>query len=142
MSELVRASARDELVRETALDLVRNTYASGYDDFPRGLKSFFVRYVRWIDEPDELIAPPVRMLRTIRESGATWGDCDDGAVLAAALFYSIGFAVRFRAVMEAEDGSFLHVWIEYKAPNSALWKIFDPTVSFTPRYDSSLVLEV
>lgn len=142
MSELVRASARDQLIRDTALDLVRNTYATSYDDFPHGLKSFFLRHIRWIDEPDELIAPPGRMLRTIRESGSAWGDCDDGAVLAAAMFYSLGFSVRFRAVIEAEDGSFQHVWTEYKAPNSALWHIFDPTVSHRPHYDSSLLMEV
>lgn len=142
MAELVRASARELAVRQTALDLTRTVYATCYEDFVSGVRMFFTRHFRFIDEPDEMITPPARLLRAIRESGVAWGDCDDGALLAAALFYSLGFAVRFRAILEQTDGSFGHVFTEYRAPNSQLWKIFDPTVNFIPRYDSSLVAEV
>jgi len=139
---MVRDSARDPAVRRAALDLVQTCYASNYEDFVFGVRSLFCRNFRWIDEPDEMVTPPGRLLRSISETGCAWGDCDDGAVLSAALFYSVGFSVRFRAILEAPDGSFCHVFTEYRAPNSDLWKIFDPSISQLPRYDSSLVSEV
>jgi transglutaminase-like putative cysteine protease len=142
MSEMVRESARDPAVRRAALDLVQTYYASSYDDFVNGVRSLFLRNFRWIDEPDELITPPGRLLRSIQESGCAWGDCDDGAVLAASLFYALGFAVRFRAILEAPDGSFQHVFTEFRAPQSDLWRVFDPSINHLPRYDSSLVSEV
>jgi len=142
MARLVRESANDGAVRRQALDLVRTVYASSYADFVWGLKNFFMRHFRFIDEPDEMIATPASLIRAIYESGNAWGDCDDAAVLAAALLYSLGFAVRFRAVIEQPDGSFGHVFAEYKAPDSQVWLIFDPTVPFRPEYESSLVTEV
>jgi len=142
MARLVRESAREPLVRHMSVDLVRSVYASHYADVVWGLKNFFMRHFRFIDEPDEMIAAPSRLLRAIREAGAAWGDCDDAAVLAAAMLYSLGFGVRFRAVIEQPDGSFGHVFAEYKAPDSSLWLIFDPTVPFRPTYDSSLLQEV
>jgi transglutaminase-like putative cysteine protease len=142
MARLVRESAREPAVRQMALDLVRSVYASRYADVVWGLKNFFMRHFRFIDEPDEMITAPSRLLRAIREAGAAWGDCDDAAVLAAAMLYSLGFAVRFRAVIEQPDGSFGHVFAEYKAPDSQVWLIFDPTVPYRPQYESSLLQEI
>ena len=142
MSELVRASARDPSVRRLSLDLMRTVYASRYADFVWGLTNFFRRHFRFVDEPDEMISAPGAHVRAINESGTTWGDCDDAAVFAASLMYSVGFAVRFRAILEQPDGSFGHVFAEYRAPDSIVWAVFDPTVPFRPTYDASLVMDV
>ena len=142
MGELVRASARDPSVRRLALDLMRTVYASRYGDFVWGLKNFFLRNFRFVDEPDEMIAAPGAHIRAINETGNAWGDCDDAAVLAASLMYSVGFAVRFRAILEQPDGSFGHVFAEYKAPDSMLWLVFDPSVPYRPTYNASLVMDV
>lgn len=142
MGQLVRDSALDPEIRRASLDLIQSTYATNYQDFVYGLRNFFLRHFQLIDEPDEMITSPSRLLRAIRESGVAWGDCDDAALLAASMFYSLGFAVRFRAIVEMEDGSFGHVFTEYRAPDSQFWKVFDPTVKESPVWDSSLVVAV
>src|SRR5262245_59946921 len=123
MARFIRESATDPEIRKTALALVSSVYATGYQDFVFGVRNFFLRHFQIIDEPDELITSPSRLLRAIRESGVAWGDCDDAALLAGALFHSLGFGVRFRAIIETADGSFGHVFAEYKAPDSRIWKI-------------------
>lgn len=134
MADLVRESAIDTAIRREILDLARTTYATDYGDIVRGLATYFVRHFRLIDEADEMITAPGALVRAIQSSGFAWGDCDDAALLAGALLYSVGFGVRFRAVLPQPDGSFGHVWIEYKTPNAGeLWRVFDPTVGFTPR---------
>jgi len=142
MALLIRESARDPEIRKAALSLAQSVYATNYQDFVYGLRAFFLRHFQAIDEPDELIIYPGRLLRAIRESGVAWGDCDDAALLSGALFYSLGFGVRFRAVLEQPDGSFGHVFTEYKAPDSQFWNIFDPTVKHKPTWDSSLLITV
>src|SRR5262245_48702146 len=103
MAEIVRDSARDAEVRAFAIDRARTVYAASYVDFVRGVRGLFFHFFRYIDEPDEMIATPRVMLATLRDAGVIHGDCDDAAVLAGALFYSLGFGVRFRAVLAQAD---------------------------------------
>src|SRR5262245_25097313 len=76
MARLVRESARQPIVRHMSVDLVRSVYASRYADVVWGLKNFFMRHFRFIDEPDEMItassqspqaAPASCMVRSNRD---------------------------------------------------------------------------
>jgi hypothetical protein len=59
------------------------------------------------------------------------GDCDDHAVLTAALLRSLGFTVRFNTVaaVPSAPSQFSHVYVEVKERRSGKWIPLDTTVA-------------
>jgi transglutaminase-like putative cysteine protease len=99
-------------IRSLALDLAGRGYGTArglaQKDFTGEARRLFtfvrdqIRYVRDIDGVETLHAADwVLKLRA--------GDCDDKAILLAALLLSIGHTVRFKAVA-FDPGEFTHVW--------------------------------
>lgn len=60
------------------------------------------------------------------------GDCDDMAMLSAALLESVGIPCRIKLLGETAD-TFSHIFIEYRNQNGQ-WKSFDPTLALYPGY--------
>jgi transglutaminase-like putative cysteine protease len=57
------------------------------------------------------------------------GDCDDQAVLAAAMLSSLGFETRFKTVaLWNSPDEYSHVYVEVKDKQSGQWMPLDPTV--------------
>lgn len=80
----------------------------------------------------ELLRDPVLQLRRIAQTYTAEGDCDDAAMLAAALGCAAGFPVRFRVVGFTPDprGPVVHVFTElYHAP---AWRPLDVTRPVDP----------
>lgn len=102
------------LVRQTALNLTQAGWGGlqglPQHDFTGETRRIFefvrdrIRYVKDIDGV-ETLHPAEWVLR----QGA--GDCDDKAILLAALLLSIGHTPRFIAVA-FEPGEFSHVWVQ------------------------------
>lgn len=60
----------------------------------------------------ETVREVSEMLADLAERGAVYGDCDDVAVLGAALGVASGLAARYVAVAFRADGPFRHVWTD------------------------------
>lgn len=69
------------------------------------------------DPPDrELVKSPELLLDEVRRAGQAVGDCDDLAVLGAALGLRAGLQARFRVVGFHAGGPYGHVWTELVDP--------------------------
>lgn len=97
----------------------------------------------WIDTHTQFLADPsvaealqlpADMVRTIEAQGFAQGDCDDVAILAAAMALTIGLRARFVVVAFGAGGStgtapapFAHVWTELGDVQGRFWLAVDPT---------------
>jgi transglutaminase-like putative cysteine protease len=132
MAELVRESMMP--ARRKSLDLMGSVYATRPSDYVEAVRNFVGSSVLLVGEPDELIISPRLMLANIEDSGRIYGDCDDAAVLVAALLYGIGIPVRFKAINQAADGSYQHVFAEYNLGGG--WMALDTTALAPPVYEA------
>lgn len=142
MRNLVWEALLQTVTRETALNIITGLCASGPGE-AAGAIDTFLRVVTLIGEPDEMLISPGRLLDMI-EKGSAYADCDDVAMLAAALLASIGIQTRFKAVMrDFRGGHFRHVFTEYKLGEHEPWRPLDPTVTGLKVYGPDcLILEV
>jgi len=115
MARLARAGSRRIEVRNAAVEIVTRGFHNGQGlrqkDFAGEARRLFefvrddIRYVRDIADVETLHDPV-----TLLQIGA--GDCDDKAILLAALLLSIdGGPVRFKAMALAPE-QFGHVWLQ------------------------------
>jgi len=105
MVSIVRTFKTDLNVRNTAGQLVSGCGDKDYRCELSTLQRFVrdrIRYVRDVDGV-ETLQTPVQTLKL------GFGDCDDKAMLLAALAASIGFSVRFCAIAVRDAPDFSHV---------------------------------
>jgi len=132
MQRLAEAGAKDLTVREAALGILR---ASGIPshDYRRELEALF-RFVR-----DRIrFTRDVYGVETLQAAGYTLqhqaGDCDDRAVLLAALVRSVGIpaALRFRVIATnpGAPSRFTHVYVMARIAGRDV--ALDPTYTTTP----------
>lgn len=114
MARLASQGKRDQRIRNAAVDLVTRGFLNGaglqQKDFvgeARRIHAFVRDQIRYVHDTAgvELLHEPA----TILQIGA--GDCDDKAILTAALLLSIGHNVRFKAVA-FEPNAYSHVWVQ------------------------------
>lgn len=114
MATLARKGLRNQSIRNLAVQLTTAGFLNGtglkQKDFTgeaRRILRFVRDDIRYVRDTDgvELLHDPVTLLQT----GA--GDCDDKAILLAALLGSIGHQTRFVAV-SFEPNIFCHVWLQ------------------------------
>ncbi len=137
MRDLVMAACRsDPTIRRKSLELGTAWGSGGPRDAARNIAAYVRNNVTLVDEPDELLVDPTLMLEEIETRGVTHGDCDDAAMLVAALLRSIGLPVRFKAVQATPDGSFGHVFTEYLLTDEdwSRWVPLDTTIPMIPIY--------
>lgn len=87
---------------------------------PEHIRDLLDGAVCFVEDPPgvELVRSPALMLHELTRTGCVEGDCDDLAVLAAALGVAAGFPTRFRVVGFTEDGPYGHVWTEIIDPRT------------------------
>lgn len=128
MRQMLDAAAQTYTVRAKAEAITRD--CASYDDacVVHRLYNFVHRRVRYRLDPQgiELVKTPEATLREIDSHGTTGGDCDDSAVLLAALLQSLGYAVRFVALAERTGALLHHVVLEVAVGGS--WIKLDPIV--------------
>lgn len=108
MAELARTGSQVDAVRRQAVQLCYGLRQKDFAGEARRIFTFVRDEIRYLKDIDgvETIHSPEWMLN-IRQ-----GDCDDKAVLAAALLLSIGHSpVRFIAIALAPE-RFSHVWLQ------------------------------
>jgi hypothetical protein len=126
MAELTRQSLTDYRIRNLSTKLLHLFYATTYIEWVQSVHAHMQTVFSFVGEPDEMLMTPSRMMDELDARSMIFGDCDDVAMLIAALAISIGLQARFRAVFESEDGYFQHVFAEVKLPDER-WIEIDPT---------------
>lgn len=130
MAQLVRQGALRREVREAAIDVVRGAGVPPHDTLGE-LNALFrfvrgaVRFTGDIAGVETLQAPHYTL-------SVMAGDCDDRAVLLAALARSIGIPCVFRAIgaKRNQPGQYSHVYVVAKVKGQDV--PLDPTYSTTP----------
>lgn len=113
---------RSPEVREAALEAVRGM-SRGQGELD-SIFNFVRNSIEFRGEFSESLQEP----RVTLQLGA--GDCDDHAMLLAALAVSLGFRARFRTVSLPQDPQhFSHVFVEVQDRHSKQWQALDTTVA-------------
>lgn len=114
MRRVAREGARDPAVLELAARLEGAT-ATGAAQRIRG---FLSRSVHFRDDPPglELVRTPGYMLQELEERGRIEGDCDDVAVLGAALGMAAGMRAQYVLVGFSPAAPWSHVYAELIPP--------------------------
>ena len=123
MRQAANAGARDPRIRQQALQIVSGVQNRDSNGELQEVYDWVKANVAFRGEYDEVIQSPDVTLRF----GA--GDCDDHAVLLAALLGSIGYQVRFKCVAVHGEPDLTHVYAEALNPQSNQWVALDTTVA-------------
>ncbi len=125
MAALTQDAQLHPITRSTAvriLGLARNP-----TQYAQRVRTWVKSRMTLVDEAVEMIARPEWMLEQVGRTRLV-GDCDDAAVLAAALVMALGIPVRFVAIATPEHpDEFMHVYPEAYAGGE--WTPFDPTTN-------------
>jgi transglutaminase-like putative cysteine protease len=128
MRKLTVEAIQSQAPRSVIVNLIHRSYLKN----PEMLAAALDRWIRLrftvIDEFEELLISPIILLRDIRDKGQCAGDCDDCAMLSASLLASAGSMVRFRCTGDNGNGTYSHVFVQYKFPRRDEWNNFDATV--------------
>lgn len=102
MRRLVNQSLADPLVIETARSIVENAGLQGRDELGKylAIRDWMEEHLAFMPDPlgVELLSTPRYMLDRIRRTQFVSGDCDDAAILGAALGKAVGLRAKFRAL--------------------------------------------
>ena len=142
MKRLVLEALQSQIPRTFALSLIGSGCIRNPDIFVSIFKRWILLHVTIVDEFEELLISPSVMIQQAVNSGQTYGDCDDIAMLAAAILSSIGAQTRLQARFKQPDGSYGHVFCQYLFPYETEWRDFDPTIGYCNfAYDGETLVE-
>lgn len=128
MRAIVRDQYAEPLVRETAAAIARGTGTDSREQIER-IRSWLQQHVGFLRDPldVEALHTPTAMLALLGNRGYLDVDCDDVAMLGAALGMAIGLRARFVAI--GRQG-YEHVWADLSDPRRDLWRDLDITRPF------------
>lgn len=130
MAALVREGSTEPLVRQTAVEIVRAVPGRDYARLAQTVRAWLARKVQFLRDPynDELLHSPAFLLTTLRQNPTIRVDCDDAAILGAALARAVGLRTRFVVVgFLSPEAPFRHVWAEAAGPIGNEWTELDVT---------------
>lgn len=112
MRKAVRAGLHDPLTLEAAGRIVSKAATDA--ERARRIRAWLEAYVDFLPDPVglELIRTPRYMLDRVKAEGYAQGDCDDVAVLAAALGQAVGLPARWVLLSFAPGAPASHVYTE------------------------------
>jgi len=128
-AHLIRRAARREAshptVRRHALDVTAGCSPNDRNCRARRILEYLVHRMEYVPDPyrHEAIGTPTFHLEAIDRDGRTFGDCDDGAALGAALGLSVGIPARLALASFLPSRRLHHVWTELDALG---WVPIDP----------------
>jgi hypothetical protein len=122
MRTLAQSGARNPLVRATAARLVELTEPNGilHAKLIRSWLEDHIIFLRDISTAEALYHPADLVL-AIQRDGQVQCDCEDVAMLAAALGMSIGLRARYVVLAFRPGGPFQHVYADLSDINGRLW---------------------
>ncbi|MEL7832795.1 transglutaminase-like domain-containing protein [Fodinibius sp. Rm-B-1B1-1] len=142
-SQLVTKYTGREDIRGLALKITRKVPRNINTGLPdlRNVDQIAGAIYKWITKNINYVRDPWNIERiqspdvTIRQKA---GDCDDHAILSAALLQSLGIQTGFRIVSRT-GRTYDHIYTVFRSPEG--WKSFDTTVAKYPgfRFDERLI---
>lgn len=131
MRDLVQRGVAHPLVRRTAVDIARTVPPGDLNAIIRAIRRWLQDHVHFVYDPmnvEHVTAPDI-LLQECTVRYFTTGDCDDVAVLGAALAGAVGIQARFVVLGFATDpeGRMGHVFTELF--DGAQWLDLDITRS-------------
>ncbi|MDZ7659468.1 MAG: transglutaminase-like domain-containing protein [Fodinibius sp.] len=142
-SQLVTKYTGREDIRELALKITRRVprnISTGLPDL-RNVDQIAEAIYKWITSNINYVRDPWNIERiqspdvTLRQKA---GDCDDHAILSAALLQTLGIQTGFRIVSRT-GRTYDHIYTVFRSPGG--WKSFDTTVAKYPgfAFDETLI---
>jgi transglutaminase-like putative cysteine protease len=112
MRSIVRKSLTQPVVVEAAHRIISFLPPRQQTRQAFAIRDVLARSFQFIADPKgvELLRTPVYQIEQIKEHGVTTGDCDDAAILGAALGMAVGIAARFRVIAFRPGADFAHVY--------------------------------
>lgn len=136
MRALAHAGATNPLVRRVAAQVVQEVPGRDGEGQIGLIRDWLADNIRFLRDPsgNELLHSPFEMLKLLLTKGPPLTiDCDDAAILAAAVGKAVGLKARFVLVGFLSPRSpFRHVWTELSPPSGpgrGQWKEMDVTRS-------------
>ncbi len=146
MRGLVNAALSQPLVVNSAKSIVAYCSAGDVECQAMQIGRWLAEHFQFVRDPFgvELLHEPRYMLQVIEARAFFQGDCDDAAVLGAALAKAVGLRARFRAIGFRRGGLLSHVIADVMTPRG--WVQYDVTrpAQFTrlPQVARTLIVEV
>lgn len=127
MKKLVNQSLTDPVVVQTARGIALQYYQRDKDAQAQGIRSFMQDHFQFINDPRgvELLVTPRAMLDTITKRYVVSGDCDEAAILGAALGKAIGLQAQFALLAFEGRRSYAHVYAILRGTSG--WVSLDTT---------------
>jgi transglutaminase-like putative cysteine protease len=125
MRRLAREGSMDPAVRQATERIVRQVFDHDFLSEYLAIFNWVRRHVRYVRDP--ILIEQVASPRATLQMRA--GDCDDMAVLIAAMIGSVGGRTRFVAgAYKYRNGRPVleHVWVEAHEPRGNNWVVLDP----------------
>ena len=116
------------MVRLTASEIVAGM-PDGFEQ-ATAIRDYLHNRVEFLRDPDgvEMLHGPVWQIQQIRRNGTVQVDCDDVAMLSAALGKAVGLRARFVVVgFDSRKSPYRHVWTELSPRNMPAWVDMDIT---------------
>lgn len=118
MARIVRQSLGNERLTRVAHSVVANA-GGGRDDVAHvhAINEWLMEHFQFLRDPCavEVLRSPLSYLDDIARTGRAIGDCDDAAMLAAAMGMSVGIPAAFVALaFFSQDAPFSHVITEFR----------------------------
>jgi transglutaminase-like putative cysteine protease len=128
MRQLVLSSLQEPYVRGLALQIVRQSKAHDYSGQALAIREYADDHFQFVRDPlgIEELRSPSDMAKLLSRKPFIQGDCDDAAILTAALGRSIGLKAKFTAIAFIDPRApFTHVYTWLWTPEG--WKDMDIT---------------
>ncbi len=127
MRSLINAALVDPLVVGAAKDVAMTCPPADEECIARALREWLAGRFQFVRDPlgVELLHTPRLMVQTIATRGVFAGDCDDAAILGAALGKAVGLRARLRAIGFRRGGPLVHVIADVRTPRG--WADLDVT---------------
>lgn len=124
---------RSVKVRSFCEDIIRRLQPKDYMGEILALRYAVAEFSRYTNDPvsTEWVKDPERQVDEIRATGRTVVDCDEEALLLAALWRQVGREVEWVTVGFGQPGVYSHVFARAKEPKSGKWIVGDPVAGTT-----------
>lgn len=129
MKVFARRSAVHPLVRQTAVKIVEGAPDNDGQFHARLIRDWIEKNTRFLPDPSiaEAFYLPQGVIAEVLTGKVARIDCEDVAMLAAALGMAIGLRARYNVVAFSPKGPYSHVWTDLASPYKRQWTQMDVT---------------
>lgn len=125
MGQQIRLASIDPLIVNTAREIILPAGRRAVNEKIWLIRAWLDGHTKWVPDPEnaEYLVTPRAMLQRILSQGVAPGDCDDMAMLGAALLKAVGIRAQLKAVGFYPAKYFRHVYAE--GWDGAQWQELD-----------------